>query len=106
MGKNEPACAPWRAAIGGIMNVINIRGTTGSGKTTLMRNIIKTYGFSNPVLISEGVQAHYSKDCCVIGPYLDGSKFGGVDAIKKISYVEPAILKALQARPIVLFEGL
>lgn len=88
------------------MNVINIRGTTGSGKTTIVRNLLKDHNFSSAITISEGVPAHISDECVVIGPYKAGSNFGGVDAIKKISYVEPAILKALEIRPTVIFEGL
>ena len=88
------------------MNVINIRGTTGSGKTTIIRNLMANYQFSQALTISEGVVGHYSKDMALIGPYKEGSNFGGVDAIKKISYVKPAILKALTLRPIVIFEGL
>jgi len=88
------------------MNVINIRGTTGSGKTSIIRELMKYQVFSPPLTISEGVVGHYSTDCAIIGPYREGSNFGGVDAIKKISYVESAIVKALQVRPTVIFEGL
>jgi hypothetical protein len=88
------------------MNVINIRGTTGSGKTTIVRNLIKDNNFSPAITLSEGVACHISDKYVVIGPYKSGSNFGGVDAIKKISYVEPAILKALEIRPTVIFEGL
>lgn len=88
------------------MNVINIRGTTGSGKTTTMREFIKQHDFSQALTLSKGVVGHYSRDYAVIGPYKEGSNFGGVDAIAKIEYVAPAIFKALQQRPTVLFEGL
>ena len=87
------------------MNVINIRGTTGSGKTTLVQRLIKSGDFSPPITISQGVIGHYSDKICIIGPYTS-KKFGGVDAIKKISYVEPAIYRALEKRPIIIFEGL
>ena len=88
------------------MNVINVRGTTGSGKTTIIRTLMKDHNFSPPITISKGVVGHFSHDYVVIGPYKEGSNFGGVDAIKKISYVEPAIMKALELRPTVIFEGL
>ena len=87
------------------MNVINVRGTTGSGKTTIIHHLMKSVTFTAPITVSEGVVGHFSKDICIIGPYRGGN-FGGVDAIKKISYVEPAILKALEQRPTVIFEGL
>lgn len=87
------------------MNVINIRGTTGSGKTTIIHHLMKSQTFTAPITISEGVVGHFSNDICIIGPY-KGGNFGGVDAIKKISYVEPAILRALEQRPTVIFEGL
>lgn len=88
------------------MNVINVRGTTGSGKTTIVRQLLKEHNFSSAITISKGAPCHISDDYVVIGPYRSGSNFGGVDAIKKISYVEPAILKALEIRPTVIFEGL
>jgi hypothetical protein len=88
------------------MNVINVRGTTGSGKTSIIRALMNHQTFSPPLTISEGVVGHYSRDYALIGPYREGSNFGGVDAIKKISYVNPAIAKALQTRPTVIFEGL
>lgn len=88
------------------MNVINIRGTTGSGKTSIVRKLMKDHDFSPPITITKGAVAHFSDKYVIIGPYLDGSNFGGIDAVKKISYVEPAILKAMELRPTVFFEGL
>lgn len=99
------ASAEKRHHQGGKVQVINIRGTTGSGKTTLMRSFMAKHDWTQAITISEGVVGHFSKDYCVIGPYTS-SKFGGVDAIKRIEYVIPAIWKALEKRPVVLFEGL
>jgi len=96
------------------MQVVNIRGTTGSGKSTIVRNLIHIADTSQVISISQGVKGHLLRfswpdkycTCIVIGRYEKNSNFGGVDAISKISYVEPAIWKALQIAPVVVFEGL
>jgi hypothetical protein len=95
------------------MQVLNIRGTTGSGKTTIVRNLIHIADMKQLISISEGVKGHLlhfhqkpDVPCIVIGEYKKDSNFGGVDAIAKISYVEPAIWRALEIAPVVVFEGL
>lgn len=88
------------------MQVINIRGTTSSGKTTLVRKLIADSKKSTIVSLTKNVKGHMLDNIMTIGTYKKGSKFGGVDAIDKISYAEEAIMKALTMKPIVVFEGL
>ena len=89
------------------MQVINIRGTTSSGKTTAMTGLIKASNQKNRIItLTPEVKGTLISFGIVIGTYKKGSKFGGCDAIKKIEYMEQAIWKALEIRPIVFFEGL
>lgn len=88
------------------MQVLNIRGTTSSGKTTLVRKLIATSTENDIISITSKVKGHMLDNIVTIGTYKKGSKFGGVDSIDKISYVEEAIMKALTMKPIVVFEGL
>jgi len=89
------------------MQVINIRGTTSSGKTTTIKELIKNSGKSITTQISKGVRGVHliEEDIIIIGEY-HSKKFGGVDGIARIEYVEPAIMKALERVPTIIFEGL
>ena len=90
------------------MQVVNIRGTTSSGKTTLMKQIIESAGESAFITLTKDVRGTLLPriDAIVIGVSKPGSKFGGCDAIAKVEYMEQAIWKALSIMPTVLFEGL
>jgi len=88
------------------MQLINVRGTTSSGKTTCLREIIKASKTNKIFKLTSNVQAHLLDNCCTIGVYKPGSKFGGVDAIATMDYVEAAIFEAFKYSPVVVFEGL
>lgn len=88
------------------MQVFNIRGTTSSGKSTLMRKLIASSDRNNSISLTKQVKGHEINVGIVIGPYKKGSKFGGCDAISKVQYMEEAIYRALEIRPNVFFEGL
>lgn len=89
------------------MQVLNIRGTTCSGKTTLMKQIIAQ---DKPKIISLTKEVKGTLldklQSVVIGTYKKSGKFGGCDSVKKVEHMEQAIWKALSIRPHVLFEGL
>ena len=90
------------------MQVVNIRGTTSSGKTYIMRNIIAMEPKPQIITLTpevKGTLLPYFKSI-VIGTYKKGGKFGGCDSIAKVEYMEQAIWKALEIRPTIYFEGL
>lgn len=90
------------------MQVVNIRGNTSSGKTTLMRTIIAQEDRVKIITLTKEVKGTLLQDhnYIVIGTYKKGGKFGGCDSIAKVAYMEQAIWKALTIAPTVLFEGL
>lgn len=90
------------------MQVVNIRGTTSSGKTYTMRKIIAMEPVPKIISLTKEVKGTLLPihKLIVIGTYKKGGKFGGCDSIAKVEYMEEAIWKALTIRPTVLFEGL
>lgn len=95
--------------------IINVAGTSGAGKSHLMRNILAALGGSmhGPVLLEErdriiGYLFHATKpqqrDVFVIGAY--NAPTGGCDTIKEISKVFDLILQHHNSGHHVLYEGL
>lgn len=88
------------------MQVVNIRGTTSSGKTYAMRKLIAESKKQKVITLTPEVKGTLITCGIVIGTYKKGGKFGGCDSIAKVVYMEQAIWKALEIRPTVYFEGL
>lgn len=90
--------------------VVQVRGTHGSGKTTMVRQFLEiegvdrlielptSQGIANAILTNSGF--------VVLGKYKDGSNFGGCDGYKNRTMVVEAIDAALDGNPAgVVFEG-
>ena len=86
--------------------VINIRGTSGSGKTTIVRNILnhgKWHSFKDS---NNKIRGYFSPDLhwAIIGSYENDC--GGCDTIKHQVEVEELVEKFVDHQYNVLFEGL
>ena len=82
------------------MKIIQIKGANGSGKTTIVKQLIAS---SNNVrelkgLDDSGVHATYMSDLgwAAIGKYPDKSKMGGCDNLKTIDNIKSAICKTIE----------
>jgi uridine kinase len=88
------------------MKIIAIGGEPGSGKTTLMKEIIKNLGVT-PKYDSFKLVPYLQKDnIYILGKYEDGEIFSGTDRMSMA--VQPEAIKFLATLPnnaIVLFEG-
>lgn len=87
--------------------IVNIRGTHGSGKSTIVKNILERYE-ATPIL-EEGQKKPlgYFMDSCagmlyVVGPY--STACGGCDAIQPYDRIWPLVTKFAE-RGHVIFEG-
>jgi hypothetical protein len=87
--------------------IINIRGTHGSGKSTIVKQIMDRYNAT--AIIAEGSRKPegYMMESCagqlfVVGPY--ETACGGCDAIQPYSLIWPRVVDYAQ-RGHVLFEG-
>lgn len=90
--------------------VVYICGEPGSGKTTLMRKLIKHYNIDSTPLIEAGYQLvpfHANgKGLHVLGKYEDGEVFSGTDRMSMA--VQPEAIKWIDSLPsgaVVLGEG-
>lgn len=88
------------------MKLFAIGGEPGSGKTTLMREIIKNFGFE-PKYDAFKLVPYLQKDnIYILGKYEEGEVFSGTDRMSMA--VQPEAIKFLATLPsdsIVLFEG-
>ena len=88
------------------MQIIAIGGEPGSGKTTLMKEMIKHYGVL-PKYDSFKLVPYLQKDnIYILGKYEEGEVFSGTDRMSMA--VQPEAIKFLETLPkesIVLFEG-
>lgn len=92
------------------MTIVNLRGTHGSGKSTVARAIIDTYkGIPRASVLNKGKPLYYEVECLrwrkplfIIGPY--ETQCGGCDAIQPYSRIWP-IVESCAQRGHVLFEG-
>ena len=88
------------------MRVIAIGGEPGSGKSTLMKEIINHYGVQ-PKYNSFKLVPYLQKDnIYVLGKYEEGEVFSGTDRMSMAVQPEAVkFLKSLSNNSIVLFEG-
>lgn len=91
--------------------IINVRGTHGSGKTTVVRRIMESYEVCNPLFI-EGrkrpiayrCEDKHLKNVMVLGSYENTT--GGCDTISQIEMIFDLALTYADAGYNVLFEGI
>jgi len=92
--------------------IINIRGTSGSGKSFLVRHIMSLYSNKEPVRVEDRKQPLYyimrngegTPELAVLGHY--ESPCGGCDTITKIDTTYQLIQEQIALGRNVLFEGL
>lgn len=87
------------------LSVINLRGTSGSGKTTIVRSVLRNGNWEKWVEDSK-VMGYYNKtlNWAVVGSY--ENTCGGCDCIKTQDETERRINTLLSCGYNVLFEGL
>ena len=89
------------------MKVIAIMGEPGSGKTTLMREVMKELNINKDINTSfKLVPYHQEGNIYLLGKYEDGNIYGGTDTLSMAC--QPEAIKFLATLPsdsIVLFEG-
>jgi len=90
-----------------MLRVIAIGGEPGSGKTTLMRHVMKDLGFDSPIHEEvKMVPFHQKANLFVLGKYEEEGVFAGTDRMSMA--VQPEAVKFLATMPekaVVLFEG-
>lgn len=94
--------------------VVNIRGISGSGKSTIVRTVMDHYGPPQPVLlhgrrrpVAQVLRREGLSDLLVLGHY-DGVWCGGIDVIKRLTtcaLIYDQISRAVAEGQDVLFEG-
>lgn len=86
--------------------IIQIRGTSGSGKTWIVNRLMRCYEFKPIVSKSKEIKGYYCKDLnlFIVGKYTVAC--GGCDTIKSQDEVCKRIHKAAKNGWNVLFEGL
>ena len=63
------------------MKVIAVMGEPGSGKTSLMKNVMKGLGIGYEVEKHNLVRYHHSNNLYVLGIYEEDKTFSGTDAL-------------------------
>lgn len=89
------------------LTVINIRGTSGSGKTTVVRNILNHGNWQSfKDEKTNKIRGYFSPDLhwAIVGSYENDC--GGCDTIKHQVEVEDLVEKLLDSQYNVVFEGL
>lgn len=86
--------------------VIQIRGTSGSGKTWIIKSLMEMYNFVPIHNTKSEIQGYYSKEInlFIVGKYTTAC--GGCDTIKSQDEVIKRVKKAVSKKWNVLFEGL
>ena len=94
------------------MKIVQIKGANGSGKTTIIKQLL-SYSANTKVLKISKTQTVFGTAMddigwIVLGKYPEDSKMGGCDNFKTIDEVKRGIRLAMQARPDswVVFEGM
>lgn len=88
--------------------IINLRGTHGSGKTTLVRHVMAQYRRCRPVYLDgrkHPIGYVCDKRLFVVGHY-EGDASGGCDTIPKVDLMYRMIQKYAKRGMHVLFEGI
>lgn len=95
------------------MKIISIRGTHGSGKSWVAREVMKRHGDPVETIYQSGSKkvAGYlfgsqKPHLFVAGGYKEGVSTGGCDTMKDIRYVEQLVLDQANAGHNVLYEGI
>lgn len=86
--------------------IIQIRGTSGSGKTWVIKNILDKYEFKPIVNSKSEIQGYYSKEVnlFIVGKY--ETACGGCDSIKTQDEIVRRIKRAYSKNWNIVFEGL
>ncbi len=90
--------------------VINIRGTSGSGKSTIVRNLMAQYAKCDPVMEGHKIvgytcfRENNGIPLYVVGRYT--TPCGGCDTLNGMDYIYDFIHKAIDAKYDVIYEGL
>jgi predicted ABC-type ATPase len=88
--------------------IINIRGTHGSGKTTLVRRLMKEFRRCKPIFI-DGRRQPIGYECdrsvFIVGHY-EGDASGGCDTIPKVDLMYKWIRRYAKRGYAVIFEGI
>jgi hypothetical protein len=91
------------------MKIINIRGSHGSGKSWVVRQVMSQRSTS-PVteMRPDGkkIEGYLWPDLFVVGKYIDGISTGGADTFKDIEDIEELVLRRAASAVNVLFEGI
>jgi predicted ABC-type ATPase len=88
--------------------IVNVRGTHGSGKTTLVRRVMSQYKRCKPIFIDgrrQPIGYVCDKKLFVAGHY-EGEASGGCDTIPKVDLMYGMIQKYAKRGLHVLFEGI
>lgn len=95
------------------MYIVQIKGTNGSGKTTIAKQLIALSGdvevIRNTVNFTYDLTVLHDLKWIIIGKYDPTKRMGGCDAISKVDAVKAAIIDAIEEYPQyygILFEGM
>lgn len=92
--------------------IVNVRGTGGSGKSTVVKRIMELYSDKTPVLVDGRKQPYYyyltdddtRRSLVVPGHYEIPT--GGCDTIKTVDEVYAILDKAVESKRDAIFEGI
>lgn len=92
--------------------IVNIRGTSGSGKTTAVRNVLNSGGAkttvrerNSRVVIGYILERRFSRPTFIMGPY-EGTGSGGCDSFRDLSKVFSEVQYWHDHGFHIIFEGL
>ncbi len=93
------------------MKIINIRGSHGSGKSWVVRQIMTALPAPEIELRADGkkIEGYLWREptpLFVVGKYIDGISTGGCDTFKDINDIEEIVLRRAAGGLNVLFEGI
>jgi adenylate kinase len=93
-----------------MIKIVQIKGSNGSGKTTIVKQMIKFSSDVGELDMDDKIYATTIEDYgwVAIGRYPDESKMGGCDTMKTIEDIKRAIWRAHVERPDywIVFEGM
>ena len=92
------------------MNIINIRGSHGSGKSWVVRQVMATLPEPDTALFPDGKHIEgyrwSAPPLFVVGKYVPGVSTGGCDTIKEMDDIERIVITEANVEQHVLFEGI